>query len=57
MGEDRDQDKQKDNALPRQPRTVTSRELLQGCKELLISHGDDIYRLRLTRNDKLILHK
>lgn len=36
---------------------VESRELLQGARELLIRHGGVQYRLRHTRNDKLILTK
>lgn len=36
---------------------VTSRALLQGGRELIIRHGDICYRLRHTRNDKLILTK
>ena len=36
---------------------VTSRALLRGGRELLIRHGDTCYRLRHTRNDKLILTK
>jgi hemin uptake protein HemP len=40
-----------------QPRTLKSHELLQGAKEVLIAHGEETYRLRLTRNGKLILHK
>jgi hemin uptake protein HemP len=39
------------------PGTVNSRDLLQGGRELLIDHAGEIYRLRLTRNGKLILHK
>jgi hemin uptake protein HemP len=31
--------------------------LLQGQVEVLISHGGEIYRLRLTRSGKLILQK
>lgn len=34
-----------------------SAELLQGRNEVLIRHAGEIYRLRLTRNDKLILQK
>ncbi len=34
-----------------------SRQLLQGGREVLIRHGDECYRLRHTRNDKLILTK
>lgn len=37
--------------------TVTSRALLRGGRELLIRHDDTCYRLRHTRNDKLILTK
>lgn len=36
---------------------VESRRLLQGQREVLIRHGNDCYRLRHTRNDKLILTK
>ena len=39
-----------DNALQ-------SRELLRGTREVLIRHGGEVYRLRHTRNDKLILTK
>lgn len=31
--------------------------LLRGSREALIRHGDDLYRLRHTRNGKLILTK
>lgn len=37
--------------------SVQSTDLLQGHSEVLIVHGADTYRLRLTRNGKLILHK
>ena len=36
---------------------IDSRELFADQRELLISHGDDIYRLRLTFQNKLILTK
>ncbi|WP_449448478.1 hemin uptake protein HemP [Thermomonas brevis] len=36
---------------------LESRQLLQGRCEVLIRHGDEVYRLRHTRNDKLILTK
>ena len=36
---------------------VESRALLNGARELLIRHGGELYRLRHTRNDKLILTK
>jgi hemin uptake protein HemP len=36
---------------------VESQHLLQGRNEIQIRHGQDTYRLRHTRNDKLILTK
>lgn len=36
---------------------LDSRLLLNGGREVLIRHGDECYRLRHTRNDKLILTK
>lgn len=38
-------------------REVNSEELLRGQSELQIRHGEELYRLKLTRNGKLILHK
>jgi len=38
-------------------KAVSSEELLNGRREILISHGDRVYRLRHTSNDKLILTK
>jgi hemin uptake protein HemP len=38
-------------------RTIRSAELLQGDREICIDHEGEIYRLRLTRNQKLILQK
>jgi hemin uptake protein HemP len=38
-------------------RTIRSEELLKGTREVLIQHADEVYRLRLTRNGKLILQK
>jgi hemin uptake protein HemP len=43
--------------LQGQPMPLESRQLLQGCSEVLIRHGGEVYRLRHTRNDKLILTK
>lgn len=40
-----------------QPRTISSGELLGQSHELVISHKGETYRLRITRNDKLILTK
>ncbi|HEY4250576.1 MAG TPA: hemin uptake protein HemP [Roseomonas sp.] len=42
-------------AMP--PRRVSSVELLKAEHELEIQHGADVYRLRRTSNDKLILTK
>lgn len=36
---------------------LDSARLLQGRREVLIRHGGECYRLRHTRNDKLILTK
>lgn len=38
-------------------RRVASESLLGGGRELEIEHGDEVYRLRETRNGKLILTK
>lgn len=37
--------------------TWRSADLFQGTREVLINHEGEVYRLRLTRNGKLILHK
>ena len=42
---------------PDRPLIVQSAELLQGRRELWIEHGDEMYRLRLTRSGKLYLTK
>lgn len=36
---------------------VESRDLFVATKEILIQHGEDTYRLRLTGQNKLILTK
>lgn len=36
---------------------LDSRDLFQGRREILIDHDGSLYRLRLTRAGKLILHK
>ena len=38
-------------------RILDTKDLLQGAKEVLILHHGEIYRLRETRNGKLILGK
>ena len=41
----------------REERCLDSEGLLQGQKEILIRHESEVYRLRVTRNGKLILQK
>jgi len=61
MNESRDDspedDKTRTPPTKRTIREVDSSELLHGESELLIRHGDEVYRLKLTRNGKLILQK
>ena len=38
-------------------RILDSRDLFQGSRELCIEHGEFLYRLRITRQGKLILNK
>jgi hemin uptake protein HemP len=49
-------------ALPARSVTVSgnridSRELFASVREIIISHGEETYRLRLTSQNKLILTK
>ena len=46
-----------DAVARRELRRWRSEELLGESKEALIMHGDEVYRLLRTRNDKLILVK
>ena len=39
------------------PRRVSTSELLQGSRMLIIEHAGQSYRLTITKNDKLILQK
>jgi len=41
----------------RQPRTWQSVDILQGAALVLIEHQGEIYQLRVTRQDKLVLNK
>jgi hemin uptake protein HemP len=45
------------SAEERRPLVMRSEELLQGRRELWIEHGEEMYRLRLTRAGKLYLTK
>jgi hemin uptake protein HemP len=40
-----------------EPRTIRSEDLLGKDKEVVIVHENQLYRLRRTRNGKLILQK
>ncbi|PWK88699.1 hemin uptake protein HemP [Fulvimonas soli] len=44
-------------AVPAGVRRISSQQLLEGSRELVIQHQGGEYHLRLTRNDKLILTK
>ncbi len=49
-----------DNAVPATPPAMlrlTSAELFAAGREIQIDHAGELYRLRLTRNDRLILTK
>ena len=37
--------------------TIRSEELFAGARVVLIQHADEIYRLMITRNNRLILQK
>jgi hemin uptake protein HemP len=43
--------------LPLPEREVNSQELMQGQREIIIRHGEEAYRLSVTRSGKLILRK
>ena len=43
--------------LPLPVREINSQELMQGQREIVIRHGDEAYRLSVTRSGKLILRK
>lgn len=39
------------------PVCISTRELFRACREVLIEHHGETYRLRVTKNGKLILTK
>ncbi|HWL09598.1 MAG TPA: hemin uptake protein HemP [Planctomicrobium sp.] len=39
------------------PVVLNSADLFIGIREISIKHGEEFYRLRLTKSGKLILHK
>ncbi|WP_152658770.1 hemin uptake protein HemP [Devosia chinhatensis] len=40
-----------------QPRSIAAEDLFKGATEVIVWHAGVPYRLRVTRNDKLILTK
>lgn len=48
-----------DAAAPQrdEPRVIPSEELFAGGRLVLIQHAGELYRLLVTRNDRLILQK
>ena len=42
---------------PARPREIDSAELMCGQREIVIRHGQELYRLNVTRSGKLILRK
>ncbi len=42
---------------PKRPKTLKSDDLFEGEKEICIEHNGALYRLKITRQDKLILNK
>lgn len=47
----------RDVSLEPQIKTYGSRELFNGSREVGIEHGGSLYRLKITRQGKLILNK
>ncbi len=46
-----------ERSAPELPSSIPARKLFAGRKEITIEHRGVTYRLRITRNDKLILTK
>ncbi len=44
-------------ALPREMRVIEAADLFRGGKEIAILHEGSIYRMKITRQGKLILNK
>lgn len=45
------------NTPERASRTINSTDILKGGREVFIQHGEERYRLRVTKSGKLILNK
>lgn len=43
--------------MPEERRVLTSEEIFQGKREIIIVHGESRYRLQITKAGKLILNK
>jgi hemin uptake protein HemP len=46
-----------ERAIPMADNRLSSRDLFATTREVIIAHGEDTYRLRLTAQNKLILTK
>jgi hemin uptake protein HemP len=46
-----------ERSIPLADNRMNSRDLFAASREIIISHGDETYRLRLTAQNKLILTK
>jgi hemin uptake protein HemP len=46
-----------ERSVPLMDNRINSRDLFAATREILIAHGDETYRLRLTAQNKLILTK
>jgi len=46
-----------ERSIPLADNRINSRDLFAATREILINHGDETYRLRLTAQNKLILTK
>ena len=44
-------------SIPITAGTINSRDLFRNGREIIIAHGPELYRLRLTSQNKLILTK
>jgi hemin uptake protein HemP len=53
----RDSRVEPENVKDAKPPAIDSRALMGGQREVIIQHGSEVYRLRLTSNNKLILIK
>ena len=54
---ERDNEIRIDASDPDAPPEIESTDLFRGGKEVRIRHGDEVYLLRMTRSNKLILQK